>query len=497
MKKWKTLANPADASAWADVSNMWPTGRGSYEVADCYPASATSITATNEDVVMISAWAFNTLSGARAYYFGEYLWELTDFSTAVDRTGALGANAISNTNGGGHACQYGDVTIVTRGTTGSLIYSTGGNFAALAGSPSAKIVCVQSNCVVAFNTSANSDAWAASDVGDYTNWTTGEAASGRILENNGPITAAVPFGNDILVFKKDSIFRMTYVGGVIKWQIQKVWSGIGCAQGGGGGYCPAVATSRGVFFCGGTNYSTSRYLYYIFDGTSPPYCVNTETEIEFGVGIPVYNQKMDMVNLYVGKFVTGTTYYCYPYYYSVADDAWGRAALIAVNNGLGWPLRGEQEACAQFAGGDYGVRPLFNGSVFAGVGAFYKRIPVPPGSRTDAGSTSAYIQTHKMSLTAPGEVFAANQARFGPAAPVLRRRDPYSSGSPSLALTVDTYQELHDTTAAATASVTESTLRDRFDFVKSDTFCQLKMTATDTDIEIDDISVKIAPAGRV
>lgn len=497
MKKWKTLANPADASAWADVSNMWPTGRGSYEVADCYPAAATSITATNEDAVMISAWVFNTLSGARAYYFGEYLWELDSSFAATDRTGALGANAISNTNGGGHACQYGDVTIVTRGTGGSLIYSTGGNFSALAGSPSAKIVCVQSNCVVAFNTSANSDAWEATDVGDYTNWTTGEAASGRILENNGPITAAVPYGNDILVFKKDSIFRMTYVGGVIKWQIQKVWQGVGCAAGGGGGYCPAVATSRGVFFCGGTTYSTARYLYYIFDGTSPPYCVNMETELEFGVGIPVFNPKLDMVSVYVGKFISGTTYNCYPYYYSLSDDSWGRAATISVNNGLGWPLRGDQEASAQFSGGDYGAaRPLFNGSVLAGVNAFYKRIPVPPGSRLDAGSTSAYIQTHKMAGQ-PGEFFAANQSRFGPAVPVLRRRDPYSSGSPALALTVDTYTELHDSAAAATASVTESTIRDRFDFTKSDTFCQLKLTATDTDIEIDDISCRIAPAGKI
>lgn len=490
MRKWRTLSNPVDPNSWADVSNMWPTGRGSYEVADCYPTSSTSITATGEDASGISAWAFSTLSGARAYYFGKYLWELnSSLASPTDRTGALGANAIAS--GGGHACQYGDVTIVCRGTGGSLIYSTGGNFAALAGSPSAKFVVVQSNAVVAFNTSANADEWKASDVGDYTNWTTGEAASGRILENNGPITAAVPYGNDILVFKKNAIFRMSYVGGTIKWQIQKVWNGLGCALGG----CAAVATSRGVFFCGGTTYSTGRYMYYLFDGTSPPFCVNTETELEYGVGIPVFNQKMNMVTVFVSKFITGATWNALAYYYSLDDDAWGKAADMFSTTGLFFPLRGDQEASAAFTGGDYGARPIFHGTNIAGADAFYKRVPVPPGSRLDAGATSAFIKSHKFSGP-PSAVFGESQWTFGPSAPVLRRRDPYSSGSPALALTVDTFTEAHDTTAAATASVTESTIRDRFDFTKADSFCQLKLTATDTDIEIDDISLKIVAGGR-
>jgi len=494
MKKWKTLANPADASAWADVSNMWPTGRGSYETADVYASSDTAITATNEDSPGVCAWSFRGLTATRTYFVGKYIWELdTTLATATDRTGALGASAVTS----GHACQYGDITIMARGTGGTLISSSGGNFAALAGSPSAKYVVVQSNCVVAFNTSANSDAWAASDVGDYTNWTTGEAASGRILSNNGPITGACAFGNDIIVFKTDSIFRMTYVGGVIKWQIQRIWEGNGLQEnqiGGGGSYC--CATPRGVFFAGNYSYSTGRIPYFLFDGTSPPRQVNVETDIQstgVNAGYPVYDSRLNMVTVCAQQSAS-LNYGTFIYYYSLDDDAWGRAGELGSATTFN-PLlviRGDDAAIAALTGGSTPARPLLRG-IIAGTNSIYKRVASAP----TAAAGSCYVQTHKMSLPVPGEVFAANQARFGPAAPVLRRRSNYSSGSPALALTVDTYQELHDTTAAATASVTESTLRDRFDFVKSDTFCQLKLTATDTDIEIDDISVKIAPAGRV
>ena len=492
MKKWRTLANPVDPEAWADVSNMWPTGLGSYEVADVYPSAATSITATGEDAIALSAWAFKGLSATRVYYFGEYLWELdSTLTTATDRTGALGANAIGST--GGHACQYGDITIVTRGTGGTLITSSGGNFAALAGSPSARFVVVQSNAVVAFNTSANSDAWVASDVGDYTNWSTGEAASGRILENNGPITGACAFGNDILVFKSDAVFRMTYVGGVIKWQIQKAWQGNGMVMGGSGGGSPCCATSAGVVFLGNASYSSGRQPIFIFDGASPPRQINRETDLPYsGSSYPVYDSRLNMVSLCCQKSLSNN-YGTYIYYYSIDDDAWG--AGTEVGNGTTYNpcfmIRGDDSAVSGLTGGSTPARPLLSGSAVGGVDAFYKRLATAPGS----AASSAYIKTNK--IPGGGDLFSQGQATFGPASPVLRRRSAYSSGSPALSLTVDTFHEAHDTSAAATASVTESTQRDRFDFTKSDSFCQVKLTATDTDIEIDDISVKVIPAGKV
>ena len=488
MKKWKTLANPGDPTIWADVSNMWPTGRGSYETADVY-ASDTSITATSEKDAMVSAWVFNALSATRVYYFGKYLWELdTTLATATDRTGALGADAVAN---GGHACQYGDITIATRGTGATLISSSGGNFAALAGSPTAKFVCVQSNCLLAFNTSASADMFHASDVGDYTNWTTGEAVSRRLIEHNGPITGVAPWGSDVIVFKEDAVFKLSYVGGQVKWRSEIVWKGIGMPNSAGGG-SPVCATSRGLFFPGGASYSTGRQAYYLFDGVSAPRQVNIEVDVGYGVGIPVYDPRLDMVQVTTQYSASGD-YGTFIYYYSLNDDAWGKHAELGegvVFEPL-FPIRGDGGAASGITtGGGTPARPLLRGRTTA-TNQFYKRVASSPS----AAAGSSFVQTHKMGVSGP--LFAETNGRFGPAAPVLRRRENYSSGSPALALTVDTYTELHDTTAAATASVTESTLRDRFDFTKDAPFCQLKLTATDTDIEIDDISVKIAQAGRV
>jgi len=488
VKKWKTLANPVDPSHWADVSNMWPTGRGSYETADVY-GSAQSITAASEAGDGVSAWCFPIIGGSRAYYFGDYLWQF-DGSTATDRTGALGAGAIGAT--GGHACQYGSVTIVSRGTGAGLIYSTGGNFASLAGSPSYKFVVVQSNCVLAFCDGTYGDSWAASDVGDYTNWSTGEAASGRITEATGPITGVVAYGNDVFVLKESAIFRMTYVGGTVKWQIQKVWSGVGCYPVTHAGGSACVATTAGIFFCGGYHeaYATGggNVRYYLFDGASPPHCVNPETKIGNGYGIPVFCPRSEMVSVYVKDTTTGKNYL---YYYSIRDDAWGSASnpiLDVPTDNSALPFRGSGWD-ALFGAAETPALPFaYGGGAAAGV--FY----VVESSAPTAAAGSCYVQTHK--IPGGGDLFAEGQATFGPAVPVLRRRSTYSSGSPALALTVDTYAEAHDSTAAATASVTESTIRDRFDFSKSDSFVQLKLTATDTDIEIDDISCRVIPAGR-
>ena len=501
MKKWKTLANPADPSIWADVSNMWPTGRGSYETADYYAASA-DITATNESGPLISAWAFSGITESRIYVIGEYIWQLdTALTTATDRTGALGANAVASGTGG-HACQYGNVSIIARGTAASLIYSTGGNFAALAGSPSARFVVVQSNALVAFNTSANADAWAASDVGDYTNWTTGEAASGRILENNGPITGAIPYGNDIIVFKEDSIFRMTYVGGVVKWQIQRIYNGIGMADrqwygsgistGGASNGCSAVVeTTAGLFFPGGQttngNSTLNKREYYLFDLVSPPRCLTIDVGVGTDVGTPVFDTATQTVTLFNYEPSVPSDTINTRYYYNLIDDAWGKSSASSAGQPH-IPLRGSSAATTHTTGGGSRNRQFFTYAA----DKIVRNYANPPSIY---GAHTSFIKSHKMSGPQQG-VWGAQQWRFGPAAPILKGRN--NSGiTPSLSMTVDTFTESHDTSAAATATVSEATARDRFDFTKSDSFCQLKLSVTDAYIDIEDISCLIAPAGRV
>jgi hypothetical protein len=94
------------------------------------------------------------------------------------------------------------------GASTATVKSTGGNFSALAGAPQAEIVLPVANALLYLNTNTSTDGWAASDVGDYTNYATGEAASGRLIQTPGPITAGVSFGNYAIVFKGDAIYRL-------------------------------------------------------------------------------------------------------------------------------------------------------------------------------------------------------------------------------------------------------------------------------------------------
>ena len=490
MRKWRNLTPPDDPGAWNDVSGMWPTPLGSYEVADFYDGG-TNKTATGALNVQ-SAWAFKTLSGQRCYVVTPTsttgkIWEYASGSF-TDRTGAISINAAD----AGHMCQYGDVSIVARGVGASLASSTGGNFASVAGSPSAVIAVTQSNAVVGFNTSVSADGWAASDVGDYTNWTTGESASGRILENNGPVTAAVPFGNDIIVFKSDSIFRMTYVGGTVKWQVQKIWQGVGCHNPSTVTRCLASDCAGNIVFMGqarvgGTDQTPAIYL---FDGASPPRQVNLDLQLQISSTkplaepYPIYDARSRRIYL-ITSSASGSTSVC-PYYYSQDADSWGlgRDIYSSVGNNAFAAVRGDAVAVENIFGTAAAspCRPIF---AFASTNNLTLYMPVQPGGST---ASSGYVTTSKL-----GRVDA--KTLFSRLTPLLRRRVNGSGGTPACSLVVTFYRELHDTTASSTLNVTESTLRKRFDFTGSDNFAVFKVTFADMDAEIDDVLALMKPAG--
>lgn len=475
MRKWQDLAAKGDPNTWSDVSGMWPTGRGTYEVSDYNGSPGSNITATGETSVT-SAWCFNTLSGQRAYLFGAAkVWELTSATAITDRTGALASFPTL-------ACQYGNITIGARGTGASLVSSSGGDFSALAGSPSATYLVVQSNAVVAFNTSVSSDGWAASDVGDYTNWTTGEAASGRILEGNGAITAAVAYGNDIIVFKSDAIFRMTYVGGVVKWQIQKLVHGVGSTVTTGSGGMGAVATSRGVVFQGPSlnpSSSTAGYMWYLFDGSSAPVRINPLTTIRGG--IPVYDPFNQMVCVYCYRF-DGSSAQTRIYTYSLADDAWGYVGEYAGGSGtlLNYvPVRGDKGA-QSFFGSSAATSPLR----YMYRGGTNIVVPRTISLPTDA-STSGSLVSHRYGVY-------GQTTTFKRMTPILRRRTSVST--PVCSGTYTPYTELHGS-AGSTAALTESATRNRFDLLKSDAFATFTLSFSGLDAEVEDIKVDAVSAG--
>jgi hypothetical protein len=186
--------------------------------------------------------------------------------------------------------QYGNITLLANGP--DAIYSrdaTGtSNFAAVASSPDCTILLVTPlNIIVGLNairpysggdTSA-SDAWAASDVGDYTNWTTGEAASGNLRQTSGQLTAGVVFGNDVIAFKRRGVYRGQYIGGTIKWK----WDLIDASLGAWGPGCAINADGR-IYFYGDDGF-------YSFDGSG-------FQKLDQGISVTIQNTIGDPVGAF-------------------------------------------------------------------------------------------------------------------------------------------------------------------------------------------------------
>ena len=496
MRKWMDLAAPDDPNAWYAISNMWPTNSGTYETADFSSPTAISNLGSGGGAVQ-HAFIAKTLSGSREYVVDPtHIWEYSG-GALTDRTGGVTIGTSLQIM----MAQYGDVTICVMGSANATVKSTGGNFSSLAGAPNGEIICVQSNAVLIFNTGTSADGWAASDVGDYTNWSTGEAASGRIIQTPGPILAAVPYGNDVIVFKATSIYRMTYVGGAVKWQVQLVWNGLGTSYSGSISSAKnhVVATNNGVVFLA---YKAEQFTYkvgaYLFDGTSPPVQLNPFTTISEGGPVCLYNPTSDFLIIApaYGSSASGTyrtsggSAESFYYYYAFATGQWGKGSG---NNGEDWEsgttfpttgvngvLRGDFHAWND----DGSSRPIY---------WRYLNITTDYFNRCDATGPASfapcYLQTTKI-----GSV--DSKTTFSRLTPILRKRTDVGTDSVSLEMTL--FREREDTSAQTTRTIAESTQRKRFDLhggANTDNFARFKVTWTAIDAEVDDFLIISQPAG--
>lgn len=484
MRTWRNLAAANDPSAWFDVNGVWPTPRGTYESA-ARGDSGTSMSATGA-VTVSTRYAFQakTLSSRREYVLmsnsaasSRELWEYSG-GTLTARTLA---NAFSLYP---MMAQFGDATILAAGVGNATMVSTGGNFSALGGSPpSAEIVVVQSNSVVLLNTSASTDGWHASDVADHTNWSTGESASGRLIATPGPITAAVPFGNDIIVFKANSIYRLRYVGGLVKWMSELIWNGLGCFASRGepliSKWCAVPGKSGILFVSHDTNRAVglgqSGVLVYLFDGASAPVCVNPETDVAVTIRFAGYNPQSDTFWLW-GAANNDSIYY-------LCDGAWGyhSSPVTLVADRPIVPVTGEWEA-------------IPNGEVPTNLPKAYRRSVVDTITRhqsdLSSASASCYLETTKAG-------FPDKKTTFNRLTPLLRRRRDLGTDSASLSFSL--FRELHDTTAQSSRTVDEASNRKRFDLLggaATDNFARFKVTFTALDVEVDDFLIQSVPAGK-
>lgn len=475
MRKWQDLATYNDEGSWYDVDGMWPTVRGSYENID-FLSSGTEVTATGSGAVSY-AWCANALSAQREYVVDTgKIWQYSG-GAFTDRTGGVTIGSYPM------MAQYGDVTICVMGNAITTVYSTGGNFAALAGAPKGEIVAVASNAVLIFNTDTDKDGWHASDVGDYTNWSSGESASGRIITTPGPITAAVTFGNDVIVFKPNAMYRMRYVGGIVKWAIELISVGVGVQE--PAVYQPqeakyyACAGNSGVLFCGFYRSALSTAYVYFYDGASLPRRVNYLTSVV--PGRVAYDasrdtfliKSVDLVNSIPNPDVTNFT----SYFYNVPADAWGKVAeSISQNGGVTrQPLMGEFSATAE--------RSSYRVMYGKQTSDFIKR-----WTPSSSNSGACYAQT---------TIFGApdRKTKFLRVTAIT----PELASAIVCTMTANYYTELiSGWTGGTSASVTESSQRKRFDVTTSAGFARFKMNydASGVGVEIDDVLVEAEPAGK-
>jgi hypothetical protein len=378
---------------------------------------------------------------------------------------------------------YGDVIIGTMGTGNPTVKSTGGNFSALAGAPNASIICTQSNAVLLFNTATAANAWATSDIGDYTNWATGEAASGTLYQTPGAITAAVPFGNDVIVFKENAIYRMRYVGGVVKWTVELLLNGIGCIS--LYGVCPG---RNGILFYYQAEFVAQKttnptFHLYWFDGVSYPRQINSLTALNPAntVTFITYDPRSDL-------FAVNTTNTSAPfnrtYFYCPTTDAWGKNTT---------PITDAQTTRGIPVSGDFAARPTAERSpqpVIYNKENANKLKRYSHGTPIGEIASSCYLETQKIGK-------AGRKTQFSRAKPVVRRRVDLGTDSSTATLTL--FRNLEDTSATTTRSgIVESTDEKRFDLqngANTDCFGRVKVTWNALDVAVEDILVEAKDVG--
>jgi hypothetical protein len=475
MRKWQNLAPPDDQGSWYDVDGAWPTNRGSYETADFLTGSA--YTAASVGTV-VCAWRAVTTSTSTVnprYVVDDNgkIWRFDSTSAGTELADKTGAAVFGNLVRAKFA-QYGSVTIAVLGSTRSASVTGGAtisttapntNFAALVGAPAGESIAVVSNAVLITNT-ADKDGWAASDVGDYTNWSTGEAASGRIYFPAGPILSLVEWNGAGYAFKLNSIHRLRYVGGVVKWIVEKVWEGVGC-----GDYNTACAGASGILFAGYADSATGSpsIPMYWYDGVNPPVHVNPFTEVlptgsSTGAVRIVYQPMRDMFSIWTTSGV---------WYFAPKDMAFGKNSS---------PIGTTSET----------FRP-YEGNVLAGDGV---SVTTSCWSKSAANTLKLYssrskVGTWYVETTKTGT--SGSKSKYMRATPQLRRL--VDAGTQSAALAVSLFRERHDTSTSSTATGVLSSDRHRFDFLASDNFARLKLSYTDYDAEIDDLLIDGTGAG--
>jgi hypothetical protein len=346
MRKYLPYAPNGMQGVWYWVNGLTPTVAGTYAVQTMHSQAVASGPSTPGTT--LGAWCALIQAGTAVGYIGTttklYLWD--GASTFTDKSKGGG---YTNTATDWSFAQYGNITIATNGVNTPQFRDSSGSsaFADLTAAPISAIVTCQSNAVLFFNQSGTADGWYASDVGDYTNYTTGEAANGRLIQTPGPITAAIPFADYVLVFKKNAVFRVRYVGGVIKWSTEVLCIGRGAWNMHDVCNCGDIVVFSGPGGAWKFDGSTfTEITQYIGEVTGPAISLPAVGGVTYGSVYSPWSK-----NVY---FYRGGTRFGKAMVYNVMSDRWGRedffpvSGLVASGNYV--PVRGEPTALNAFIG---------------------------------------------------------------------------------------------------------------------------------------------------
>lgn len=469
---------------------MIPTRSGSY-----YVNNSTSSVSPNPSTpgTVLRAWCGLLADDTVVGYVGTTtkLWVWDGSTTTTDRSKGGG---YTNTATDWSFAQYGNYSIATNRVDAVQVRdgSTANAFADLGGSPpKARIAVTQTDQVLLFDLNDGAEkpnAFAACAPGDHTDWSgAGATTATAIRHRPGKIRAAIAFRDYVLVFKRSSVYKLTYTGSVNKWRVDCIAIGRGAW-----GMHDVVNTGDEVVFSGPGGV-------WRFDGATFRSCSDWFGEVEQAEGA-FFSPLSGNVHFF-NQFdfsLPGTDSGCYHWTYNVVSDAWG---ISSYYTNYFVPMTGDSAALSAFVAPTTAfpdMAQILNKSFTSAVKTDARWAGTV--SNSDGVTVQAYI------MGGVEGVGADNAAYFGRLVPDWTYSLPSSVTIASASgVTLDAFigetkddQDLYTpfSSPVIDARASFGTQR-RFDIGKAAPYARFRIDFTGAGYsEIDDYTVEMKPAGK-
>lgn len=249
-------ADPTTPGIITDCNFMIPSPRGYRALPAPIPADGTAFgygssssvwpdsTVINARVFRVPTNTIRVVAGTAAkIWMVQYTGDVTTTPTT-----SLFSNYFNASRASGYSAsvqqswifeQFGDYILAAKGAPygGSSITlqaynSVTANFEDVSAAPAGAVMITSDRFVLLFNIASYAqDAWWCCARDDHTNWSLSPATlctRGRLVDTDGPITAAGRLGNDIIAFKTNSMYRGRMVDTSEVWQWELTPFTVGC-----------------------------------------------------------------------------------------------------------------------------------------------------------------------------------------------------------------------------------------------------------------------------